>query len=161
LVEPMKWWRANWKSVTDRTAGSPPQAYIVMTQDGAVKDWELAYAWLYGDLVHADPLTQHTELKVSIGIRYQAATGIIARIFDCVERTLAMVELLEEHNLIELDNAVHTESVSVDPNDTFKVTSAAAAPLGTPLPDDFTKLDPSLWTAIAEDTELLGEDDQT
>jgi hypothetical protein len=160
LVEPMKWWRANWKSVTDRTAGNPPQAYVVMTQDGTVKDWELAYAWLYGDLVHADPLKQHTEVKVSIGIRYQAATGIIARIFDCVERTLAMVELLEEHALIELDESVHTVKVSVDPTDTFKIISAATALPGTPIPEDPTKLDPSLWTTIADDTELLGDDDQ-
>jgi hypothetical protein len=38
---------------------TPPQAYKVITQDGEATDWELTYAWLYSDLVHADPLNRH------------------------------------------------------------------------------------------------------
>jgi hypothetical protein len=159
LVEPMTSWRNDWKSVADRTAGNPPQAFLVMTEDGQATDWELAYAWLYSDLVHADPLKRHTELRVGINVRFHAAAGVIARILERVERTLAMVQLLDEEGLIDLDPAVYTEDVVVKPDFSFELTMAYSAPVGTPLPVDVTQLDPSVWTSLAEDVELLGTDD--
>jgi hypothetical protein len=160
LIEPIAWWRDDWKMVADRTPGNPPQAFMVITEDGQATDWELAYAWMYSDLVHADSLKRHTELKVSIDIRFRAAAGVIARIVERVERTFAMVQLLEDEGLIRLDPAVYTEDVAVEADRSFQLTKAFTAPPGTPLPVDLAQPDPSMWTAMAEDVELLLGDDE-
>jgi len=142
---------------------TPPQAYKVITQDGEATDWELTYAWLYSDLVHADPLKRHIQPRVSIGVRFRAAAGVFARIGERVERMLAMVELLDEEGLIHLDPSVYTADVAVDPNFSFTLTAAYSAPVGGPLPDDLSNPDLSVWTAVAEDGALAdtseGEDE--
>ena len=135
LIDPIEWWRNYWRSVVDRTKDQPPQAYKMMTEEGKATDWQLAYAWLYSGVVHADPFKRHIEPTVSITARYRAAAGVIARIGERVERTLAMVQLLDDQRLIHLDPSVYTVDVVVaDPNLNWQLEAAYSSAMGAPLP---------------------------
>ena len=95
-------------------------------------------------------------------MRFRAAAGVFARIGERVERTLALVRLLDEEGLITLDPSVYTQDVVAgDPNFSWKLTAGYSAPLDAPLPEDLTQPDPSVWKAIAEDVELRGDDATT
>src|SRR5690349_16207447 len=54
--EEMRWLvgeaRDEWRRATDRKR--PVRAYSIITVDGSYSDVDLAFAWLYGDLVHGD-----------------------------------------------------------------------------------------------------------
>ena len=72
-------------------------------------------------------------------MRFRAAAGVFARIGERVERTLALVRLLDEEGLITLDPSVYTQDVVAgDPNFSWKLTAAYSAPLDAPLPEDLT-----------------------
>ncbi|WP_433659803.1 hypothetical protein ACQPW1_45165 [Nocardia sp. CA-128927] len=144
LVEPISRWRDRWVQAVDRSVTADAQAYMVITAQGTVTDRQLMYAWMYGDLVHADDTEQHV-MGLSLADRYRAAAGVLARIGAVTEQTLVLVQALFDEGLLTLDSSVFDVPVSVpEPNLSVPV-QAYSAPLATPVPTDMSALDPAVW----------------
>ncbi|WP_063042357.1 hypothetical protein [Nocardia grenadensis] len=142
-VLPIGEWHKVWAAVATRDASA--QAYYIVTDQGAASDQDLMYAWLYGDVVHADD--KETESKgLSIEQRYKAAAGIVTRIVDCTELTLLLVRMLVEEGVLTVDSELFEREVVVKRTVfTNPVRAYAAVDPDTPLPLDGGPLDPEIW----------------
>lgn len=150
--QPISWWRDMWLRTVDRSATASEFGYSVLTDAGSITDRQLMYAWLYGDLVHADTKFEAKVVGLSISQRYWAATGFVARIGVCTELTLGLINALDDEGLLSLNPKVWTQNVTVDtsireqpvqiyaainPNPTIPVTAS-------------DPLDATVWQTLAE-----------
>jgi hypothetical protein len=67
----LAWWHAYWRQVIDANLGA--QAYWVATPSGTTTDRKLMYAWLYGDVIHANSPRSPAIRDLDIDERYYAA----------------------------------------------------------------------------------------
>lgn len=140
------WWRARWHDAIDGNATA--QAYAVISDGGMVTDRTLMYAWLYGDVVHANTRKAPAVAALSIEDRFHAAAHGISRICERVLSTEMMLFHLAELGLITVAPAVLEQDVVVTNTALDRPVDARQAPLGTPLPDDLRDLDPTVWTRV-------------
>ncbi len=64
---------------------------MILTDNSSVTDRQLMYAWLYGDIVHADDVDKRHKVDgLSFNERYWAAAGMVARIAAWTEDTLKL-----------------------------------------------------------------------
>ncbi|MEU5760387.1 hypothetical protein [Nocardia sp. NPDC047648] len=147
-VLPIEDWHTLWASVATRDESA--QAYYIVTDGGAASDQDLMYAWLYGDVVHADD--KEAEAKgLGIEQRYKAAAGIVTRIVECVESTLLLVQELIAEQVLTVDQELFEREVVVK-RTVFEtpLRQARVADRETPLPLHVGPLDHSIWTDMAE-----------
>jgi hypothetical protein len=147
------WWHDYWREVID--ANLDAQAYWVATQSGKITDRKLMYAWLYGDVIHAASPRSPVIRDLNIDQRYYAAAPGIARICDRVIYTQIMIEGLIDKGLLTVDSEVLTEAVVVSTTTVDEPVKAYTAPVGAPVPDDLTKLDPTVWKTPHQDLAAL------
>ncbi|MDH6279518.1 hypothetical protein [Prescottella agglutinans] len=143
--EPISWWRTHWAELVQRRG---IQAYSIVTASGPVTDREMFYAWLYGDLVHADDVAKKAP-GIGVEERYRAAAGVVSRIGECVERTYELVRLLYDNGLIELDPDVFNRPVVVEDTKFVVKGTSYLIPDDAPLPKDIAEPDPS-WQPVHE-----------
>ncbi|KAA8727434.1 hypothetical protein ACLB3A_03560 [Corynebacterium freneyi] len=153
-IEPISWWKDRWKAAYNKpaAASSSPsdiQAYRLITDAGTYNDVFLMDRWLYGDLVHADDLTQ-TVQGIDIEDRFRAAAHSISRIAIMTEATYYMILLLREAGLLSVNPTAFNEKVSVQQPDLEQRIRAYSAPVGTEMPTDTNTLGDS-WTNFAEE----------
>jgi hypothetical protein len=154
----LAWWHNYWREVVD--ANLDAQAYWVATRSGKVNDRKLMYAWLYGDVIHAQTPRSPVIRDLDIDRRYYAAAPGIARICDRVVYTQLMITGLIEKGLLTVDPEVLTQAVVVSTTTVEQPVKAYTAPVGTPVPEDLTQLDPEVWKSPHQDfAELFGDDD--
>lgn len=140
-IKPIETWRFMWDSVATRD--SRAQAYSIVTDQGAASDQDLMYAWLYGDVVHADDKAESSK-GLGVSARYKASVGIVARIVDLVELTLLMVESFVDEGLLTLDAELFSREVVVAETVFHQEVTAYTSPDGS-LPTDLNALDPDVW----------------
>lgn len=108
--------RDEWTGATDRT--SRTRAYRIGYRIGAegdggkgrITDIDLAYAWLYQDVAHGDPVsTGRFEVKE----RYRAAVGVFSHLAVVAIETLHYINHLVEFDVIELPVGTFTDPVTV------------------------------------------------
>lgn len=124
----------------DRTA----QAYSVQSSrvsDGrtsaVLADNVLAFAWIYGDVVHADPNRLLETEQHGVRERYRAAAPLVCRLMEMTVATLHAIEWLRHHGLLAVlpDEIFEREVVVTDP--TFRQKAAVyTAPVETPMPQE-------------------------
>jgi hypothetical protein len=159
----LAWWHDYWHEVID--ANLDAQAYWVATPSGQTTDRKLMYAWLYGDVIHAQSPRSPVVRDLSIDQRYYAAAPGIARICDRVIYTQIMIKELIERGLLTVDPAVLTEAVVVTTTSVDEAVTVRVSDVGTPIPDDLTAvgptaLDPAVWRTPHQDLAALrGEAD--
>jgi len=110
--------KADWRSldVRDGTQGY----YISMAQAGAeheakqLSDKELALAWFYGDLVHADQEQIDQASDFQLHERFAAAAVRVAQIAVLARDTLAFIQALIEAGVLPLDTEVFAVPVNVE-----------------------------------------------
>lgn len=114
--------RAAWRAIDPRGTGL--NAYSVQVapmQNGqpmaeavsSLADNELAFAWLYGDVVHHDPERLAATGVAGVRERYRAAAPLVCRVMIQTIATLRFVELLASHGLLPVPQAALTAEVVV------------------------------------------------
>lgn len=146
--------------------GTQIQAYSVQSAriDGTeatnmVSDTQLAAAWLYADLVHADAQGPKREaLAFSLRERYAAAVRVFSHMAALTVATMQLVESLRDARLLAVDDSAWEDDVAVGASELVEEARAFVAPLGSEMPDmrDSFELTEE-WTAFTV-TELLRQD---
>lgn len=110
--------RKSWKQVNPQSREI--RAYTVQVteiQTGESSDAltadRLAFAWIYGDSVHADPDRRAEAEVFGIDERYRAAAGIVAELILITIATLNLVRALQAAGLLTIPNAVLEQDVVV------------------------------------------------
>lgn len=146
--------------------GTQVQAYSVQSAriDGTdatnrVSDTQLAAAWLYADLVHADAQGPKQEaLAFPLHERYAAAVRVFSHMAALAVATLHLVESLRDAQLLALDNSAWEDDVTVGTSELIEEAMAYVAPLGSEVPDMRDSLELTEdWSAFTV-TELLRQD---
>lgn len=146
--------------------GAQIQAYSVQSAsiDGTeatnmVSDTQLAAAWLYADLVHADAQGPKREaLALPFCERYAAAVRVFSYLADLTVTTLQLVESLRDAGALAVDNSAWEEDVIVGASELVYEAKAYVAPLGTEMPNLRDSLElTEEWSAITL-TELLRQE---
>ncbi|MFU8854948.1 hypothetical protein ACNAW0_28860 [Micromonospora sp. SL1-18] len=106
-----------------------------------VTDKELAYAWLYGDLVHADDSTEDRIRGHDIDSRFQAGALFITNVAVKSIITLNLLRQAQSDGYVGLEEDVFTERVVARPQRELTLEKFATAPVGTPTADIEAVLD--------------------
>ncbi|WP_159230983.1 hypothetical protein [Mycolicibacterium vanbaalenii] len=157
----LTWWRDYWRAVID--ANLAAQAYWVATPSGTTTDRKLMYAWLYGDVIHAQSRRSSVIRDLSIDQRYYAAAPGIARICDRVIYTHIMLKGLIDKGMLTVDPEVLNEAVVVTKTSVDEEVTVRVSDVGVPVPDDLTTigpdaLDPAVWRTPHQDIAALRAD---
>lgn len=78
-----------------------PQAYFVITESCQMSDLQIANLWLNSDALHAKAIKSAVGQDTNLDHRYQAATGVYARLVAAVSNTLALISGLVRVGLLE------------------------------------------------------------
>lgn len=92
----------------------------------------LAYAWLYGDLVHADYVPDSIG-EHDIGARYQAGVLLITNIAIKAIATLNLLRAAQKVGLAPIANEAFTDTVLARDSYELPLVRLVAAPVDTPL----------------------------
>lgn len=143
--------------------GTHIQAYAIQSAriDGTeatniVSDTQLAAAWLYADLVHADAQGPKQEaLDFPLSERYAAAVRVFSQVAALTVETLQLVESLRDGRLLAVEDSAWEEDVVVGVSELVQEARVFAAPLGSEMPDMRNSLTlTEEWNAFTA-TELL------
>lgn len=143
--------------------GTQVQAYAMQSArlDGTeatnmVSDTQLAAAWLYADLVHADAQGPKQEaLAFSLRERYAAAVRVFSHVAALAVATVQLVEALRDCGVLAIDNSAWEDDVAVGTSELVDEARAYVAPLGSQMPDIRDSLELAEgWSAFSV-TELL------
>lgn len=111
--------RQPWKSVN--SASAEVRAYRVEVGPAdhsapplVMSDNSLAFAWFYGDVVHADAARRESAAAFDIVTRYEAAVHVIAMAAWLAFATLHFIEQLIADGLLTLNDDVFAEAVTVE-----------------------------------------------
>jgi hypothetical protein len=123
--------------------GTTTQAYAIQSTylDGTnatapVSDTQMAAAWLYADLVHADATGPKAEaLAFPLTQRYAAAVRLFSHLAILTVSTLRLVESLRDAGVLTVDAAAWEDEVVVGESEWVRKVRLYSAPPGTPMPD--------------------------
>lgn len=156
--------RRAWESA--EIQGTQTQAYAVQSAriDGTnatnlVSDTQLAAAWLYADLVHADAQGPKQEaLAFPLRERYAAAVRLFSHLAALTVTTLKAVEDLRDSGVLSIDESPWNEDVVIGESEFVREVRVFDAPLGSAMPDlrDSMALGEE-WSAFTV-SELLRQD---
>jgi hypothetical protein len=126
-----------WKVIDPRSKQIRGYAIQRITADGEadyVSDNVLAFAWIYGDTIHADEQSVARAAPFDVDERYQAAVPLVAGIMIRVIATLRMVEQFRKANIVELSQEIFTVPVVATAREVAQEAIIRVAPVGTPSP---------------------------
>lgn len=105
--------RGRWKSLDPDSDDQQLLGYSVQVRrgdeaafSGTVGDKALAYAWLYGDLVHASTVALSDVAPHQLDTRFEAATLLVANLAMMAIATLNLVRTLTTTGDLAIDNDV-------------------------------------------------------
>lgn len=115
-ISALKRLREEWKVVASQKVRR--SAYEVRVKSGealeeALADHELAYAWIYGDVVHADIEKRQGAHSFGVEERFHAAVPLVARIMVLTIETLRTLESWHGLRLLPFLHAAFAEDVVV------------------------------------------------
>jgi hypothetical protein len=109
----------------------------------------LAHSWLYGDLVHADPVAQEKAGGHTLNSRYASAVLLYGQVAIHVVATLNLIRQARHACLLdELADAVFSEPVTAKVPMSFPLVGFVQAEVGTPMRAMFDALDAARGTAV-------------
>ncbi|MCS6563627.1 hypothetical protein N8D74_17885 (plasmid) [Curtobacterium flaccumfaciens] len=115
-IAALKKLREDWKVVASQKVSR--SAYEVRVKQGeapeeALADHELAYAWIYGDVVHADTDKRQGAHSFGVEERFHAAVPLVARVMVLTIRTLNTLEWLHGRRILPFLHDAFAEDVVV------------------------------------------------
>lgn len=129
--------RRAWTAVELRSSEVQMYSMQQFRRDGSqvssrVSDIQLAAAWLYSDLVHADVKGEKRKaLSFSLEERYAAAVRVFSKIAILTISTLRLIEALRDVNLLVLGEGLWEENVSVKSSELVNQGRAYFGPVGS------------------------------
>lgn len=106
--------KKRWQSCTSQHGNPDDGSYYIVRADfvgGQVSAEELAFSWIYGDVVHADLDRQARGEIVGVQERHRAASGIVARMVRTTILTLNMIRKLQTNGHLDLPDEIFTKPV--------------------------------------------------
>lgn len=100
-----------------------------------VSDNVLAFAWLYGDVVHADSERLAAVQPWGVRERFRAAAPLICRLIETTVMTLNFIRWLSAQSLIQLDQDVFSREVVFGDEPFVESGKVMMAPVDTPMPE--------------------------
>ncbi|MHA3722558.1 hypothetical protein ACXR2T_01635 [Leucobacter sp. HY1910] len=153
--------KVSWESA--ELQGTQVQGYSVQRSriDGSestknVSDTQLAAAWVYADLVHADAQGPKAEaLAFDLEERYAAAVLVFCGAAVRVVRTLRLIEHLKAAEILDLADELWSQKVTVDTTEIVEEAEVFMAPVGAPMPNLMTSVEMGEdWKSVSV-TEML------
>src|SRR5699024_7549534 len=129
--------RRAWTAVELRSSEVQMYSMQQFRRDGSqissrVSDIQLAAAWLYSDLVHADVKGEKRKaLSFSLEERYAAAVRVFSKIAILTISTLRLIEALRDVNLLVLGEGLWEENVSVKSSELVNQGRVYFGPVGS------------------------------
>jgi len=146
--------RQRWKSIN--SLSDEVRAYRVevgpsdrSTPPEVMSDNSLAFAWFYGDVVHADAARRESAAAFDIVTRYEAAVHVIATVAWLAYATLHFIEQLVADGLLTLDEEAFSEPVTVEVTEITNEAEIFVGPEGADPPLPGATLGPE-WVALTE-----------
>lgn len=109
--------RARWNEVTDET--QPPGGYTVQLSDDdagtktdPMGDRQLAWAWIYGDTVHADAQRLTDTQEFGIEERFRAAVALVGQVMMATIMTMNVIRAAAERGTLPLPADLFTIPVT-------------------------------------------------
>ena len=116
-------------------------------------DLQLAGAWLYADLVHADPKgNKKGGMDFSMKDRYVAAVRIFSSLALLTVETLAFIYNLEKLGIFDIPENIKTEEVVIGKDQIVREGFIYQAPVGTEAPNIQNMADHSDWKPLTRDS---------
>ncbi|SCL35822.1 hypothetical protein [Micromonospora aurantiaca (nom. illeg.)] len=123
--------------------GTQAQAYALQSAriDGTeatnmVSDTQLAAAWLYADLVHADATGPKREaLAFPLRERYAAAVRLFSHLAALTVETLRLVQSLRDSSVLSVASSAWDDDVVIGATEFVQEAQAFVAPVGASAPD--------------------------
>jgi len=139
LREGLEKLRQDWRQLDPQNHDLLGYGASVGRDDGSfsevVADIELGFAWMYGDLVHADAERLDAVAPHDLDDRFQAATLLVSMLAVQTISTLNLVRAGQQRGLIPVAEEVFTQAVTARTSRTLPVHQLVTAPVGTPLAD--------------------------
>jgi hypothetical protein len=133
--------RSDWNRIKPRGKDILGASTQIEDADGNksefLSDTELAFAYIYGDVVHNDLDRIAATNMHGVKERFKAAAPIVGYIMVLTIATLNVTRNMMKAGLVELPNHLLTDEVVVAETVFRNEARAWSAPLGTPLPRDF------------------------
>lgn len=131
--------RKQWNRIDSRSEEIGAYRMEVGPADGSAppviaSDNTLAFAWFYGDVVHADPDRRRVAADFGIADRFEAAVHVVARVAWLSHVTLDFIEELIAESRIAVTEAVLSEQVTVDATEVVQQGDVYIAKSDTPPP---------------------------
>lgn len=105
-----------------------------------VTDKELAYAWLYGDLVHADEISDKIAAH-DIDDRFRGGVLLACNIAVIVIATLNLLRMIRARGLLVMDDDLFDRRVNARNSSILRVDRFVMGPAGTSVADLEAALD--------------------
>jgi hypothetical protein len=153
-VEVRKTLRQGWKRIDDKA--TDVRGYTVQMRDADGERFEasdnlLAWAWFYGDVVHASAERLALTKGFDVFDRYRAACTLVAEIAFLTLATLSLIEGLVQERALDLDPTIFDTEVTVTETRREVAATVYTAPVGTPIPTDIDAPLRSDWLAFGTD----------
>jgi len=146
--------RADWNRIKPRGKDILGASTQIEDADGNksefLSDTELAFAYIYGDVVHNDLDRIAATTMHGVKERFKAAAPIVGYIMVLTIATLNVTRNMLKAGLVELPHHLLTDEVVVAETVFRNEARAWSAPLGTPLPRDFGGHEESTQTAESD-----------
>lgn len=130
--------REEWSKGVRRTNDDPLGAYTrQQREDGSWSDRtttkDLAYGWLYGDLVHADAQERLAVEEYDLTQRYFAGADLVTHLAFCIIALSKLLEACADEGVIPVAASLFQQPTEPGTEMDVEVTACATAPTGTPL----------------------------
>ncbi|MFE0916082.1 MULTISPECIES: hypothetical protein [unclassified Streptomyces] len=149
--------RAEWQARTKPAAAS---GYTVMVgntttgQTASLTDHDLAWAWIYGDVVHHDPKRRRDADPFGLAERFRAAVPLVTWAMVAAIELLNHIRALQHDGILGLRPDLFDEQVVLSSTTWEHAAQALIAPTGTPAPEHALSPLPHGWTSL-QDTAVV------
>jgi hypothetical protein len=160
----LKWLRGRWRGID--ASSDEMRAYRVekglidrSAPPSVISDNSLAFAWFYGDVVHADASRRESSANFDVTDRFEAAVPVVARAAWLAHATLDLIERLRtDGHLLQISDQVFQEAVTVEVTEiTHEATVYVARP-GTDAPLSVHDQFDDGWTRL-EDISMFEDEE--
>ncbi|MFF3087608.1 hypothetical protein ACFVRB_21530 [Streptomyces nojiriensis] len=145
--------RAEWQARTKPAADSGYTVMLANTttdRTASLTDHDLAWAWIYGDVVHHDPRRRREADPFGLAERFRAAVPLIIWAMVAAIELLNHIRALQHDAILGLRPEVLDQEVVLRSTTWEHAAQAFTAPLGTLAPEHALSPFPGGWTSLQD-----------
>ncbi|MFJ3728842.1 hypothetical protein ACIPYQ_40650 [Streptomyces sp. NPDC090045] len=145
--------RTEWQARTKPAADSGYTVMLANTTTGqtaSLTDHDLAWAWIYGDVVHHDLKKRRDADPFGLAERFRAAVPLITWAMVAAIELLNHIRALQHDGILGLRPEVLDQEVVLHSTTWEHAAQALTAPLGSPAPEHALSPFPRGWTSLQD-----------